>query len=161
MSNHNFQVLGFETDITVVIPNDAETFLPIVIKNGNLYNPENGFKPIDPKPKQKSLTQDQRDRAMAIINEAATWWKPKTKEAAPVAETPAAPIQPTVPQTSLDKLVAKCVAELSVNSVMDFAKPFIEKYVSETYGMLPKAIEVKTETETKKVTGYTPQTCCS
>ena len=154
MSNHNFQVLGFETDITVVIPNDAEAFRPIVIKNGNLYNPENGFKPIAPKPKQKSLTQDQRDRAMAIINEAATWWKPQTKETAPV-ETPAAPIQPAAPQTSLDKLVAKCVAELSVNSVMDFAKPFIEKYVSETYGMLPKAIEVKTETETKKVTGYT------
>lgn len=44
MSNHNFQVLGFEAEITVVIPNDAEAFLPIVIKNGNLYNPENGFK---------------------------------------------------------------------------------------------------------------------
>lgn len=71
MSNHNFQVLGFEAEITVVIPNDAEAFLPIVIKNGNLYNPENGFKPIDPKPKQKSLTANQQERAMSIINDAA------------------------------------------------------------------------------------------
>lgn len=155
MSNHNFQVLGFEAEITVVIPNDAVEYLPIVIKNGNLYNPENGFKPIDPKPKQKSLTQDQQDRAMAIINDAAKWWKPQTKETTPVVETPAAPIQPTEPQTALDKLVAKCVAELSVNSVMDFTKPLIEKYVTETFGILPKAIEVKTETGTKKVTGFT------
>lgn len=155
MSNHNFQVLGFEAEITVVIPNDAEAFLPIVIKNGNLYNPENGFKPIDPKPKQKSLTQDQQDRAMAIINDAAKWWKPQTKETTPIVETPAAPIQPTEPQTALDKLVAKCVAELSVNSVMDFTKPLIEKYVADTFGILPKAIEVKTETDTKKVTGFT------
>lgn len=80
MNNRNFQVLGFDTDITVVIPNDAEAFQPIVIKNGNLYNPHSG-KPIDPKPKQKSLTQDQRDRAMVIVNEAATWWKPQTKKA--------------------------------------------------------------------------------
>ena len=155
MNNHNFQVLGFEAEITVVIPNDAETFLPIVIKNGNLYNPENGFKPIDPKPKQKSLTQDQQDRAMTIINDAAKWWKPQTKESTPVVEIPAAPIQPTEPQTALDKLVAKCVAELSVNSVMDFTKPLIEKYVADTFGILPKAIEVKTETGTKKVTGFT------
>lgn len=57
MSNHNFQVLGFEAEITVVIPNDAEAFLPIVIKNGNLYNPENGFK-WSPKNKawQRQLT---------------------------------------------------------------------------------------------------------
>lgn len=158
MSNHNFQVLGFEADITVVIPNDAEAFLPIVIKNGNLYNPENGFKPIDPKPKMKSLTNDQRERALAIINEAATWWKPQTKtvEDSPVVvELPAEPVNPATPQTTLESLIAKSVAELSVNSVMETAKPFIEKYVSETFGILPKVIEVKTEEETKKVTGFT------
>lgn len=134
MSNHNLQVLGFEADITVVIPNDSEAFLPIVIKNGSLYNPENGFKPIDPKPKQKSLTTDQQKRAMAIINDAAKWWKPQSV-AAPVAEQPtepAAPIQPTTPQTTLESLIAKSVAELSVNSVMETAQPFIEKYVAET-----------------------------
>lgn len=160
MSNHNFQVLGFDAELTVVIPNDAEAFLPIVIKNGNLYNPEKGFKPIDPKPKMKSLTNDQRERALAIINEAATWWKPQTKQAKateddPVVEQPSEPVKPTTPQTTLESLIAKSVAELSVNSVMDAAKPFIEKYVSETFGILPKAIEVKTETETKKVTGFT------
>lgn len=156
MSNRNFQVLGFDTDITVVIPNDAEAFQPIVIKNGNLYNPHSG-KPIDPKPKQKSLTQDQRDRAMVIVNEAATWWKPQTKKAedAPVVEQPSEPVKPTTPQTTLESLIAKSVAELSVNSVMETAKPFIEKYVSETFGILPNVIEVKTETETKKVTGFT------
>lgn len=159
MSNHNFQVLGFDAELTVVIPNDAEAFLPIVIKNGNLYNPEKGFKPIDPKPKQKSLTNDQRERALAIINEAATWWKPQTKavevEDAPVVEQPSEPVKPATPQTTLESLIAKSVAELSVNSVMDAAKPFIEKYVSETFGILPKTIEVKTEEETKKVTGFT------
>lgn len=159
MSNHNFQVLGFDAELTVVIPNDAEAFLPIVIKNGNLYNPENGFKPIDAKPKQKSLTNDQRERALDIINEAATWWKPQTKAVevgdAPVVEHPTEPVKPTTPQTTLESLIAKSVAELSVNSVMDVAKPFIEKYVADNFGILPKTIEVKTETDTKKVTGYT------
>lgn len=159
MSNHNFyfQVLGYDAELTVVIPNDAEAFLPIVIKNGNRYNPENGFKPIDPKPKMKSLTNDQRERALAIINEAATWWKPQTKavEDAPVEKKPAEPVKPTTPQTTLESLIAKSVAELSVDSVMETAKPFIEKYVSETFGILPKAIEVKTETDAKKVVGFT------
>lgn len=157
MSNHDFyfQVLGFDAELTVVIPNDAEAFLPIVIKNGNRYNPENGFKPIDPKPKQKSLSSNQIERSLAIINEAATWWKPQSKDKTPVVENPAEPVKPTTPQTTLENLIAKSVAELSVNSVMETAKPFIEKYVSETFGILPKAIEVKTETDTKKVTGFT------
>lgn len=158
MSNHDFyfQVLGFDAELTVVIPNDAEAFLPIVIKNGNRYNPENGFKPIDPKPKQKSLSHNQIERSLAIINEAATWWKPQSKDKTPIVENPAEPVKPTTPQTTLENLIAKSVAELSVNSVMETAKPFIEKYVSETFGILPKAIiEVKTETDTKKVTGFT------
>ena len=42
-----------------------------------------------------------------------------------------------------------------MNSVMETAQPFIEKYVADNFGILPKTIEVKTETDTKKVTGYT------
>lgn len=158
MNNFNFQILGFDSELTVVIPNDAEAFLPVVLKSGNLYDPENGFKPIDPKPKMKSLTSDQRERAIVMIESAKATWKPQSKVEAtddPASAKVEVPVQQTTPQTTLESLIAKSVAELSVNSVMETAKPFIEKYVSDTFGILPKTIEIKSDTETKKVNGYT------
>ncbi len=59
------------------------------------------------------------------------------------------------PSYTLDKLIAKSVAELSVSEVMKVARPFIDKYISDTYGMLPKIIEVKSGNETRRIEGIT------
>lgn len=155
MNTNNFNILGFDTELTVVIDRDAQEFLPLVMKYGNLYDPQNGFKPINPKPKQKSLTDDQRKRAQQIMDEAQNTWKPAQTEkpTAPKAENPAtAPVTaPTSPQTTLDTLIAEAVAKLSVNSVLENAIPALDEFISKKYGILPKVIEVKTEKETKPV----------
>lgn len=155
---NQFQLLGLDDIVTVVIANDATEYKPLVIKNGNLYDPENDYKPLDKKPKMKSLTADQRARALAIIKKAEPLWKPAknadTTPSKPV-EVPAAPSVPSTPQNTLDALIAKSVAQISVDSVMATVKPFVEKYIADTYGMLPKVIEVKTETDSHKVQGCT------
>lgn len=161
MNTTNFNILGFDTDLTVVIDRDAKEFLPVIIKSGNLYDPQNSFKPINPKPKQKSLTDDQRKRAQQIMDEAQKSWKPAVDKApaseAPKAEMPApAPVQPTsTPQTTLDTLIAEAVAKLAVNNVLESAVPALDAFISEKYGVLPKVIEIKTEKETKPVVGMT------
>lgn len=158
MKANQFQILGFDDVLTVVIPNTAKEYKPLVLKGGNLYDPENDYKPLDKKPKMKSLTIDQRGRALTIIKKSESTWKPAentpTTPSKPV-ETPAAPSVPSTPQNTLDALIAKSVAQISVESVMATVKPFVEKYIADTYGMLPKVIEVKTEKETHKVQGCT------
>lgn len=158
MKANQFQVLGFDDVLTVVIPNTAKEYKPLVLKGGNLYDPENDYKPLDKKPKMKSLTIDQRGRALTIIKKSESTWKPAentpTTPSKPV-ETPAAPSVPSTPQNTLDALIAKSVAQISVESVMATVKPFVEKYIADTYGTLPKVIEVKTEKETHKVQGCT------
>lgn len=158
MKANQFQILGFDDVLTVVIPNKAKSYKPLVLKGGNLYDPENDYKPLDKKPKMKSLTLDQRKRALAIIKQGESTWKPAenaaTTPSKPV-EAPAEPSVPSTPQNTLDALIAKSVAQISVESVMTTVKPFVEKYIAETYGMLPKVIEVKTEKETHKVQGCT------
>lgn len=158
MKANQFQILGFDDVLTVVIPNTAKSYKPLVLKGGNLYDPENGYKPLDKKPKMKSLTLDQRKRAAAIIIQSESTWKPANS----AATTPTKPVEvtantsvPSTPQTTLDALIAKSVAQISVESVMTTVKPFVEKYIADTYGMLPKVIEVKTEKETHKVQGCT------
>ena len=159
MNTNNFNILGFDTELTVVIDRDAKEFLPVIIKSGNLYDPQNSFKPINPKPKQKSLTDDQRNRAQQIMDEAQKTWKPAQTEkpAAPKAEKPAIvpATAPTTPQTTLDTLIAEAVAKLSVNSVLGNAIPALDEFISKKYGILPKVIEVKTEKEAKPVVGMT------
>lgn len=158
MKANQFQILGFDDVLTVIIQNNATEYKPLVLKGGNLYDPEKDYKPLHKKPKMKSLTTDLRARALTIIKQGETTWKPQEKAATtpskPV-EVPAEPSVPSTPQNTLDALIAKSVAEISVKSVMTTVKPFIEQYITETYGILPKLIEVKTEKETHKVQGCT------
>lgn len=155
MAQFNYQILTADEQLCVVVENGATEYRPYIFKNGNIYDPENEFRPVGAKPKTKSLPQDQRDRAAVLLADAKNYWT------APVVATPAAPavpetpVVPTTPQTTLDTLIAKSVAELSVNSVMGAAKPFIEKYITETYGLLPKTLRVETPTVTSEVKGLT------
>lgn len=162
MNTNNFNILGFDTDLTVVIDRDAKEFLPVIIKSGNLYDPQNSFKPINPKPKQKSLTDDQRKRAQLIMDGAQKSWKPECKSTTKAPDVPdagkAVPMPPkpaSTPQTTLDALIAEAVAKLAVNNVLESAVPALDAFIAEKYGVLPRIIEVKTESETKPVIGMT------
>lgn len=57
--------------------------------------------------------------------------------------------------TQLQNMMLKVLAEQSVDKVMQTAKPLLDDYIKETYGVLPKVIEVKTEKGTKKIEGVT------
>jgi hypothetical protein len=53
----------------------------------------------------------------------------------------------------LQNIMLKVLAEQSVDKVMETAKPVIDDYIKNTYGVLPKVIEVKTEKGVKQITG--------
>lgn len=57
--------------------------------------------------------------------------------------------------TSLQNMMLKVLAEQSVDKVMQNAKPILDEYIKNTYGVLPKVIEVKTEKGTNKIKGIT------
>ena len=57
--------------------------------------------------------------------------------------------------TQLQNMMLKVLAEQSVDKVMEQAKPILDDYIKNTYGVLPKVIEVKTEKETRKIKGVT------
>ena len=57
--------------------------------------------------------------------------------------------------TQLQNMMLKVLAEQSVDKVMEQAKPILDDYIKNTYGVLPKVIEVKTEKSTKKIKGVT------
>lgn len=157
---HNFSILAMSEFLYVVAYNDDTTFNPLVLKNSSLYDPKNNFKPIDPKPNQKSLTDAHREIVKGLMPEAKAAWE--KMQAAKQAQTPApaqapaaAPAQTVTPQSTLDALIAESVAKLSLESVMAAAKPALDTFIQTTYGVLPKSIEVKTPTETHKVQGIT------
>lgn len=57
--------------------------------------------------------------------------------------------------TQLQNMMLKVLAEQSVDKVMGQAKPILDEYIRNTYGVLPKVVEVKTEKGTKKIKGIT------
>lgn len=81
------------------------------------------------------------------------------KKSEPKAE-PVKPEQNPAPAgndfaTSLQNMMLKVLAEQSVDKVMENAKPILDEYIRNTYGVLPKVIEVKTEKGTNKIKGIT------
>lgn len=159
----NIQILTFNENLYIVVnPADSE-FNPYIMKGGSLYDVVY-FRPINPKPKQKCLPESFRQQATALIDLARPKWdaiQEDKKKAAltPAQPAPEAPAQPQTqtPQTTLDSLIAKSVAELSVNSVMETAKPMLDKFIADTYGILPKVIEVKTTFGKHEVKGMVCQ----
>lgn len=163
MSN-DFRLLSYTEKFCIVIDKDAKEYRPYVLKDGNLYDPEFGLRPLNPKKKQKRLAEDIRISAYKIIDDLKDGFfeeleakkmqesenSQEVKEQSPSGENVKSQNEPS---STLDSLIAKSVAEISVGSVLEKAKPVIDDYIKSTYGMLPKVIEVKTEKEVKKVSG--------
>ena len=55
--------------------------------------------------------------------------------------------------TRVEEFLLQVLAEQTAEEVMELTKPMFEKYVLETYGMVPKVIEVVTVDNTKRITG--------
>lgn len=153
--NKNFRILSYTEKFCIVIDKDAQVFCPYVLKDGNLYGLDNGLRPVNAKKKQKRLSDEIRSEVYGMYDRLKEEWE---QEKAVKEEKPQElPFQEgekqQAPSSLLDALIAKSVAEISVGSVIDKAKPVIDDYIKNTYGVLPKVIEVKTEKDVKKVEG--------
>lgn len=155
MNTQNLSILGYDAELTLVIEQGATEFSPIVMKNGNLYDPKCDFRPINPKPKQKSLTPDQQSRAIGLMQIAEKTWKPQeAKASSPAPEAmPEKPIELKTPQSTLDSLIARSVAEIAVSSVIANARPALDKFIQDTYGILPKVVKIENGDDVKEVKG--------
>lgn len=153
----DFQILGFNASFSVVISKDAQEFAPMVLRGGIIYNPKWGFKPVGAPPRTKALSPEVQKQARVMIDSLKDSWKPSTPAPeAPSTPAPEAPkVETKTPQLTLDNLIAQSVAQLSIGSVMETARPMLDKYIQETYGMLPKTLEVKSDFGTHKVEGMT------
>lgn len=165
-----YEILISDDNLCVVVEKGKGEFCPYVMRNCELYNPRRDFRPVKPRYKQRALNPDLIPKAEEMIVQANEIWESiKSQEPQAPKENPAGAgnasdtqgrmesNEEEIPQPSytLDKLIAKSVAELSVTEVMKVARPFIDKYISETYGMIPKVIEVKFANETRRIEGIT------
>lgn len=149
----DYQLLDFNESMNVVISNNATEYKPIVIRYGIMYDPADEFRPINAPAKTKKLSDSVAAEAQTMIDNARKSWKPSAKPA--TTETTDNVSTTTTPQTPLSASIAEAMAKLSVDTVVSFAKPQIDKYISDTYGALPKIIEVKSDNGKNKVKGAT------
>lgn len=163
MKLSNIQILAFNETLSIVVDNTEAEYKPFVMKNGQLYDTI-VFRPVDAKPKQKSLTLYHQTMAKQLLIDAKSAWDEMVAAKAaqsPVQETkkeeaPAAqPKAPTTPQSTLDGIIAEAVAKLSVGSVMETVKPMLDDFIKTTYGMLPKSIKVESKFGQHEVKGMT------
>ena len=156
----NIQIFAYNELLSIVADSKETSFKPFVMKGGLLYDTAL-FRPIDGKPKQKSLTEDQQKQAKALLVEARKAWDEMVAAQpvpSPVQPTPAPqPEQPKTPQSTLDGIIAEAVAKLSINTVLDTAKPMLDTYIQETYGMMPKSLKVESKFGKHEVKGMTCQ----
>lgn len=115
----DYQLLDFDESMNVVISNNATEYKPIVIRYGIMYDPADGFRPINAPAKTKKLSNSVAAEAQTMIDNARKSWKPSVKQesAKPaVTETSTS----TTPQTSLSASIAEAMAKLSVDAMIQF-----------------------------------------
>lgn len=151
-------ILGTNNGISILVDSESQIFRPLIMRQGEIYDPARNYKPLNPKFRQKSLSPVIQAEAADLINALANRWSAPVVSAPVDAEpdtTPLPTLKFTTPQETLDTLIAKSVAEISAKSVAETAKPIIDKFIRETYGLIPRVLEVKSESGTFRVNGTT------
>lgn len=166
--NSNFRILSYTDKFCIVIDKDATFYNPYVLKDGILFNPRTGFYPVNPQRRTRRLLDEVREEARKLIESLREGFEEELRQKAEKEEQDK--LQEKIqevkddkkeeegakveqPSSTLDSLIARSVAEISVGSVLEKAKPIIDDYVKTTYGVLPKVVEVKTEKEVRKIEG--------
>ena len=76
----DYQLLDFNESMNVVISNNATEYKPIVIRYGIMYDPADGFRPINAPAKTKKLSDTVAAEAQTMIDNARKSWKPSVKQ---------------------------------------------------------------------------------
>ncbi|MCL2092997.1 MAG: AAA family ATPase [Treponema sp.] len=169
--------IAIEGKVRIVCDLQAERYRPYA-KIGDCsfyYDPATGYRPVNAPPRVKKLyhryaeiatglldlalknymdIKDEAERAQQRI-EAHTQTieeeEPMKQEQLFKADDPDMKIMPGT--TSLESYIVHCVKKEAVDQVVNVTKPMIDSYIRDTYGTLPKRIEIKTEKETKVIEG--------
>lgn len=160
----NYRILEIGKDLSIVELEGSTSFIPYVLKGTELYNPANGFRPVNPKPKQKYLSEVFQVEANILIDNArASWVAPAGPEVEYVdREVVVEKIvekeveyKPKTPAGVIDKILAETVARMSSELAIEKVAPQIDAYIKDTYGMMPKCFEVRTPERVYKGEGVT------
>jgi len=142
-----YNILETGKNLNLVIPRDATEFNPLIMLGTNIYDPQT-YKPIGGSPKMKSLNESYHEEAQQLLKSAKVNWEMRKK-----------PEQLSFPEmgavSRLEVLVSEAVAKIAVDNVVRNAKPMIDKHIMDTYGVLPKLIEITTPKGNHTVKGVT------
>ena len=123
----------------------------LIMYRNKLYDPNNGFSRVDD-PAQSLYITIRAEYTESAESEARARWAEISKlfsKSSPVPE----PAKPSGVGAKLEEILMKTIAEQSVDSIVQMAKPMLEKHIVETFGVLPQVHEIKTPAGTHKVEG--------
>lgn len=140
-----YKILEQGKYLNLVIHNDAMEFKPLLMLGTKVYDPD-GF-PVGGSPKQKRLSDVYKDEIKELIEKGKKNWEMRSIKQLTFPEMGAV--------SRLEILVSEAVAQIAVNDVVDKAKPSIDKFIADTYGVIPKIIKVSTPKGSHVVKGIT------
>ena len=114
---------------------------------GRKYDVAPEFRQVEPVEEKKFLYGHLRSEYFEVENQLDAEWERFHKLFNP-APAPASGVG-----SKLEELLMKTIAEQSVESIVEMAKPMLEKHIIETFGVLPQIHEIKTPAGTKEVKG--------
>ena len=119
----------------------------LIMYQNRIYDPEKNFACISV-PTERPLYSHLRGEYTDNKDEARKEWEKTSKLFSKNSSTPASGVG-----SKLEELLMKTIAEQSVDSIVEMAKPLLEKHIVETFGVLPQIHEVKSPAGTHKVEG--------
>lgn len=118
---------------------------------GRKYNVAPEFRQVEPVEEKKFLYGHLRTEYFEVQDQLDAEWERFHKLFNPAPAPAPAPASGV--GLKLEELLMKTIAEQSVESIVEMAKPMLEKHIIETFGVLPQIHEIKTPAGTKEVKG--------
>lgn len=118
---------------------------------GRKYDVAPEFRQVEPVEEKKFLYSHLRTEYFEVENQLDEEWERFHKLFNPAPAPAPAPASGV--GSKLEELLMKTIAEQSVESIVEMAKPMLEKHIIETFGVLPQIHEIKTPAGTKEVKG--------
>ena len=151
-----YNILEQGKRLTLIIKNDAKKYKPLIMCGTNLYDPFNKLRPVNGAEGARALRQEYHEEARELYTNGKESWIPPdpAEEKQPKLEGKQLELYEQ-PVSRLEHLLAETVAKIAVNDVVEIAKPMLDSFITETYGVLPKRLEVKSPAGKHIVTGVT------
>lgn len=124
-----------------------------IMHQNRVYDPANNFACVS-NPGERALYSHLRTEYSSNLDAAQNEWgkisKLFSKNPSPA---PATPAPASGVGAKLEEILMKTIAEQSVDSIVEMAKPLLEKHIIETFGCLPQVHEVKTPAGKHEIKG--------